>query len=181
MTKKPPPPPNAVTSRDAEELLRMRSRLHVAERLLRKTGDPWAALRALGIVAAKGGKDAAGRRGHSGRERARLADLYLNMMTAPGPCRPVYARTPERLDLLMVHAAEVTAAQREGRPIPPLGVAAVFEPDVDVPMPAEDALRNVQRYLGLARATTWKLLRAEDQRRRQAGLGGLDLPRRAPK
>ena len=182
MTTKPTLPPNAIVSADAEELSRLRAKLYESERVLRKTSDPWAALRVLGIVAAKTGKqDAVGRRGYSDRERARLGDLYINMMTAPGPYRPAYARTPTRLDLLFSHSAEVVAAQREGRPMPPLAAEAVFEPDCDVPMPAEDALRNVQRYLGRARATTWKLLRAEDQRRRQAGLGGLDLPRRDSK
>jgi len=177
--KKQTLPPGFTTSMDAEELQRLRAKLYESERVLRQTSDPWAALRVLGIVAEKGICDAVGRRGRSQRERERLADLFVNMTTAPGPCRPHYARTPERLDLLFAHSAAVSAAQREGRSIPPLASEAVFAPDRDVPMPAEDALRNVARYMGgRSRAQTWKVLNDESRRRKKAGLPRLALPKR---
>ena len=100
----------------------------------------------------------------------RLRDLYVNMTSAPGPCRPQYARTPERLDLLFANAADCFDAKREGRPVPPIPAEAVFVTDCDVPMSKADALVNVAEYADLKPRTAWGLLR-------DAGLRpGIDLP-----
>ena len=127
-TKRPPPD-------DREELLkenlRLRAQIERARRAVRE-GDS-GALVALGL------KRPPGRPKLSTREKQRLADLFVNMTTAPGPYRPVYARNVTHLDLLFEHAL--------GEDLPP---EATFEPDTDVPMTPEDALRNIGLFLGLA-------------------------------
>jgi len=136
--KKQQLPPNAVTDRHLAEFLRLKADVEAARR-----GDPDAL---PGLVRKQ---RSAGKPGLTARERERVADLYENMTTAPGPCRPQYARTPTRLDLLYENAASWIDYQRTGEKRPPeIPSEAVFVPDCDVPMSLEDALRNVGRYLG---------------------------------
>ena len=162
------------------DALRLRAKLAAAERLLRATGDPWAALRLLGISAGKAKTDGVapgGRRGHTPRERQRIVGLYQNMTSAPGPCRPQYARSPERLDLLFEHSAR-WIEHASGAPWPELPDEAVFVPDRDVPMGREDALRNVAAYMGTGRAQAWKILNEESRALVGSGSPRLDLPPR---
>jgi hypothetical protein len=169
-TSRGTPPDFVVTSTDAADLTRMRARDKNAERVLRDTGDPWAALAVLGI---KGKRP--GRRPRTRQESERVAGLFINMCTAPGPCRPNYPRTPERLDLLLSTAAEAIDAQREGRPIPALPDAALFVPDRDVPMEPPDALRNTAMYLGgVGLRQAWEVLHAERKYRRANPVNPID-------
>jgi hypothetical protein len=134
-----------VTSKDAEELARRQGKLEEARRVLRQTGDPWAALKVLGLTK----PTKAGRTGRSKQELERLVGLYQNMTSAPGPDRPLYART-ERMDLLYAESAAWVEYQGGRGPYPgspdPDGY---YEPDADVPMGPKDALRNVAAYMGV--------------------------------
>lgn len=143
------------------ENLRLRAELERARRAVRE-GDG-KTLRSLGL------KRGPGRPKLSDRERERIVQLYENMTTAPGPCRPQYVRNATHLDLLFENAAGCLAG--EWREIPE---AAVFVPDCDVPMSPEDALRNVGRYLGLSRRSRIHDLLSELSRT----VRPLDLPPR---
>lgn len=167
------PPAFLVTSQADENVSRLRAERERAERILRKTGNPWAALAELGITT-QGGKP--GRRGISPRQLDRLAELYVNMMTWPKPGEPPqrlsYART-DRLDLLFETSAAMIAAQRNGEPLPPTPDELVYIADCDAPMSREDALRNVAAYQGVGCRQAWELLRRSGRE--------LDLPPRPPR
>ena len=161
------------------DALHLRAKLAAAERLVRK-GDTQAALRLLGLIDPREKTDGVkpgGRRGHTARERQRIVGLYENMTTAPGPCRPQYARSPERLDLLLEHSAR-WIEHASGTPWPELPDEAVFVPDRNVPMGREDALRNVAAYMGVSRAQAWKILNQESQALVRSESARLDLPPR---
>lgn len=145
------------------ELLRLRAKIERSRRILREGGSDAEALRSLGL------KRGPGRPRLSERERERIAGLYENMTTAPGPCRPQYFRNATHLDELFT--AQVDFA--EGGP-GDLPADAFFVPDCDVPMSPEDALRNVGRYLGLTQRARLHDLLSELSRT----LRPLDLPPR---
>lgn len=169
-----PRPALLVVSEHAEEVSRLRARLALAERTLRQTGDPWAALDVLGI------KRERGKKGRSRQELDRIVGLYINMRSAPGPCRPRYVRSPERLDLLFQLSAETVKAQRNGTPLPAPPEAAFFVPDCDVPMSSADALRNVAAYLGVTLRRAHDLLTEESKKPAREGISQLDAKRDLP-
>ena len=180
MAKKKETKPGLFGIIDEDGGLRLLSALASADRVLRKTSDPWAALRVLGLVADKRGKEAVGRRGRSIGERALLADLFERLMGIDGPpYRQVFTRLPDRLDLFHRLLADLARAAKDGAAFPPVRDDLFFHPDAVVPMDAEAALRNVARYMGgRSRAQTWKVLNDESRRRQEAGLPPLALPKK---
>ncbi len=142
-------------------------------RRLMIAGDRAGALDALGEP--NPAKD--GRKARSAAEHARLLDLFVNMTTAPGPCRPRYVRTDQIEAFLFLSKATI-AAQIEGRPVPPIPPECTFEPDTDVPMSPDDALRNVAAYLGTGERRAWELLNAVNKVGDRSGQPRIVLPRR---
>jgi hypothetical protein len=173
--------PNLVTSKEAADLARLQGSVKGAERVLRKTGDPWKALEALGISRPK----SPGRRSVSAQELEDLAGLYVNMQTWPLPDAPPqrarYLRGHEHLDLLLKHSASCIDAQRTGARLPETPAELVFIPDCDSPMSPQDALRNVALYRGVYPRQAYELLRRASSQREEQGLPPLELPPRPPR
>lgn len=146
-----------------------------AKRLLRENPqDPRKALAELGIgnPEPKTENKLPTKWGRSRGELVRLHMLYLNMTTAPATAGPVvYSRTPERLDLLLGHAALVIA----GKSDPEIPQDALFETTCALPMTRGDALLNVALYAGVSPKQAWNLLKDSGLRPK------VDLPPRPPK
>lgn len=155
-----PPSAPPTSSADSRQILTLLAEKEHARRVLRETGDPWRALRVLGLV------NSGTKVGHSRTELVHLAGRYINFATASSPPNGGAYPRLERLDLIFQAAANDEPWPRE----------AMFEPSKPVPMSREDAVSEIATMRGVSRKVARDLIRRGLILRAQAGLDTIPLP-----